>query len=68
MGQVLHTLAFDYDGDLSGFKKRKEGMQELTYPEFTAFAQECFGKENVNVLLFVLKELYPKKVRSPINP
>lgn len=68
MGQVLHILAFDYDGDFEWLQKRKEGMQELTYTEFTAFAQECFGKENVKRLAVCVEGALPKKGKISYQP
>ena len=46
MGGLLHTIAFQYDGDFEWMEKRIKAFEELTYEEFTANAQEFLGKEN----------------------
>ncbi len=46
MAEVLHLLAVDYDADFSWLEKRKQGLSELTYKEFKAYAEEFLGKEN----------------------
>lgn len=46
MEELLHSLAFDYDGDFQWLEKRIKGLKELTYEEFQTYAQEFLGKAN----------------------
>ncbi len=50
MGTFLHLIAFQYDGDFDWMDKKIQAMQELTYEEFVAHAQEFLGKENTRRL------------------
>ncbi len=80
MADLLHTLAFDYEGDFSWLDKRIEGIKKLSYEEFHDYAQEFLGKANrrrmaicVNGILgqqerFQYRRLTtPQKIRSEIN-
>lgn len=50
MGALLHTIAFQYDGDFQWMEKRIEAFKELTYEEFLECAQEFLGKGNTRRL------------------
>jgi len=50
MGGLLHTIAFQYDGDFDWMNKRIQAFQELSYEEFIEHAQEFLGKENTRRL------------------
>lgn len=50
MGELLHILARDYQGEFSWLEKRKEALRALTYEAFLGYAQECLGQENLRRL------------------
>jgi len=55
MGVLLHTLAFEYEGDFNWLDKRIKGFEELTYEEFTQFAHSCLAKQNSRRLAVLIK-------------
>lgn len=61
MGSLLHTFAFQYDGDFDWMDKRINGFQELTYKEFIEYAQEFLGKENKRRLAICVNGSVPQK-------
>lgn len=50
MGNLLHLLAFKYEGDFQWLDKRITSFQELTYSEFVAYAKQFLGKTNAKRL------------------
>ncbi|HEY4832145.1 MAG TPA: insulinase family protein, partial [Waddliaceae bacterium] len=61
MGGLLHTIAFQYDGDFEWIEKRIQAFQELTYEEFIGYAQEFLGKDNLRRLAVCVNAELPQK-------
>lgn len=57
-GELLHALAYEYN-DFDWLEKRKAALDELTYPEFLAFAEEFLGKSNPRRLALVVNGALP---------
>jgi len=60
MTTLLHTLAFEHEGDFSFRKKRLEGLKELSYEELQSFARKHLSRHNGGRLA-VLMEGAPAK-------
>lgn len=61
MGEILHMLAFDYDGSFDWLEKRKQGILDLSYQEFLDYAEAFIGKRNPRRLaLFINGSLPPQ--------
>lgn len=70
MGELLHRLAFTYDGDFGWMTKRIQGVKELTYPEFLSMSDTFMGRQNKRRLAVLMKGTVPKEVEfkyAPIN-
>ncbi|MEZ5314935.1 MAG: insulinase family protein [Chlamydiales bacterium] len=61
MGEILHTLAFDYDGEFEWLERRKEAIAELTYEEFLNYTSTCLGKDNLHRLAIFVNAPHPLK-------
>lgn len=59
MGNLLHRLAFKYEGDFNWIDKRIEGLENLSYQDFIALAQKTMGKQNKRRLAISLKGTLP---------
>lgn len=46
MGDLIHHLAFSYEGDFSWLERRAAAIEELSYSEFLQHAREYLKKEN----------------------
>lgn len=68
MGQLLYTIAFQYDGDFSWTEKRIEAFRDLTYAEFVDYAKEFLGKENTRRLAICVKGNLPQKEAVAYTP
>ncbi len=55
MGQILGTLAVDYDGDFDWIKKRIEALKALSYPEFIKLTREMLSTNNRKRLGVIFK-------------
>lgn len=60
MGGLLHTVAFQYEGDFKWLEKRIQAFEELTYDEFITLAHEFLGKENTRRLAICVNGTIPK--------
>lgn len=72
MGELLKTLAFDYNGDFEWVSKRIQGFEDLTHEEFLEMAAYFLGKENRKRLAVLVrgansgdKGLKYKRLKSP---
>ncbi len=63
MGNLYHTLAFEYDGEFGWLEKRIAGLKELSYAEFQDFARKFLSKENKKRLAVCINGALPKKGR-----
>lgn len=63
MGEILHQLAFNYDGDFEWLEKRKKAIHELTYEEFLGYAQAFLGKDNPRRLALFINGTLPTNGR-----
>lgn len=63
MGHLLHTLAYEYEGDFDWYSARIQGLKELNYEEFQAYAKEFLGKENHGRLAICINGNLPAKER-----
>lgn len=61
MGDLLSTLAFDYDGDFDWVYKRLEGFRDLKYQEFEVIAKSFLGRSNKRRLGILLKGEIPEE-------
>lgn len=61
MGGLLHTIAFQYDGDFDWMEKRIKAYQELSYEEFVQCAKEFLGKDNTRRLAICVDGALPQK-------
>jgi len=61
MGEFLHKLAFEYEGDFDWVEKRIQGFKELTYAEFLEMAHQLLGKDNKRRIAVLLRGLTPKE-------
>ena len=61
MGALLHTIAFQYEGDFSLIEKRIKAFEELSYDEFVSLSQEFLGKENARRLAICVNGEVAKK-------
>lgn len=55
MGELLHTLAFDYDGDFKWMQKRLDALKELSYSEFVSISKELLGRQNRRRLAILMR-------------
>lgn len=60
MGELLSTLAFEYDGDFGWIHKRLEAFHDLTYNEFLTIAKNFIGRNNKQRLAILLKGEIPQ--------
>lgn len=60
MGLLLHSLAFQYDGDFDWLEKRIQACEELSYDEFVQYAQDFLGKQNQRRLAIGINGMIPK--------
>ncbi|MFN0065066.1 MAG: insulinase family protein [Chlamydiales bacterium] len=67
MGILIHSLAFDYDGDFSWLDKRQEALAQLSYPEFLQIASEFLGKENHRRLAICIDGVLPETQKFQYN-
>lgn len=80
MGEILHSLAFEYDGDFKWLEKRIQGLKDLSYESFQTYAQQFLGKENRKRMAICIngttisddrfryrKLITPQKIRSEIQ-
>lgn len=61
MGELMHTIAFQYEGDFNWLEKRIEAFKELSYEEFVEYAKEFLGKENRRRLALCVNGELPQK-------
>ena len=61
MGDLLDTLAFDYDGDFDWINKRISAFRDLTYEEFVTTAKNFVGRNNKRRLAILLKGEIPEE-------
>ena len=60
MGELLSTLAFDYDGDFQWIDKRIDGMRNLSYADFLSISKNFIGRNNKRRLAILLKGEIPE--------
>ncbi len=53
-------IAFQYDGDFNWLEKRIEAFENLSYEEFTAYAEEFLGKKNTRRLAICVNGQLPE--------
>ena len=61
MGELLNTLAFDYDGEFNWIENRIEAFQTLSYKEFIEFSKRFLGRQNKRRLAILLKGEIPEE-------
>jgi len=61
MGELLNTLAFDYEGDFEWIEKRLKGFEELNYDEFLSFSKKFLGRTNKRRLAILMQGVIPKE-------
>ncbi|MCB1135266.1 MAG: insulinase family protein, partial [Chlamydiia bacterium] len=59
MTELLHLLAVDYEGDFDWMAKRIQGLESLTYPQFTAYAKDFLGRGNHRRLAILVEGELP---------
>lgn len=59
MGNLLHKLAFKFEGDFNWIEKRIKGLEALSYSDFIILARKSLGKQNKRRLGIVLNGIIP---------
>ncbi|MBA3816678.1 MAG: insulinase family protein [Parachlamydiaceae bacterium] len=59
MGNILHKLAFKYEGDFNWIEKRIKGLEDLSYEGFVDLAIKMLGKQNKRRLAISLSGVVP---------
>jgi|694.fasta_scaffold03504_12 insulysin len=60
MAELLHKIAFKYDGDFDWMDERIAGFSNLKYGEFLNLATEFLGKQNKRRLGLLMKGILPE--------
>ena len=61
MGDLMNSLAFDYDGDFNWLEKRILAYKALTYEDFLVTAKSFLGRENKKRLAILLRGEIPEE-------
>lgn len=61
MGDLLHEIAYDYEGDFEWQEKEIAALKNLTYPEFKEFSAAFLGKENKKRLAVCVEGSIPER-------
>lgn len=59
-GDLLHKLAFEYDGDFDWIDERIQGMQALEYSEFLEMSRSFLDRQNKRRLATLCSGLLPE--------